>query len=175
MSIPENRNTEDDRPKIRKSDYEINGGDPKAKSQKEGEKKNNLWKTILSDVAQRDGIKDSWLVMLGDKGCGKRSLIREINSKHVMGRNSKLPVDKMCSDFAALDFSFLYCKDLSDKEQINVFMEPEDNTSKMNILTIADSENIDLLETVLKPAYLENLTVAIVLDLDQPWDLMNCL
>jgi len=66
MSSPADTNTEDDKPKIRKSVYEIGGGDIKAKSQKEGEKKNNLWKTILSDVAQRDGIKDSWLVMLGD-------------------------------------------------------------------------------------------------------------
>jgi hypothetical protein len=113
--------------------------------------------------------------MLGDKGCGKRSLIREINSKHVLGKNSKLPVDKMGSDFAALDCSFLYCKDLSDKENLNAVVEPEDNTQILNILTISDSENIDLLETVLKPAYLENLSVVLVLDLDQPWDLMSSL
>lgn len=175
MSMAGGHNEEDDLPKIRKSIYEVGAADGKNKGQKEGEKKNNLWKTILSDVAQRDGLKDSWLLMLGDKGCGKRSLVKEINSKHILGRNSKLPVEKMGSDFAALDFSFLYCKDLSDKEQRNVIVDPEDNTSKLNVLTVADSQNMDLVETVLKPAYLENLVVAIVLDLDQPWDLMQSL
>ena len=37
--------------------------------------KNNLWQTILNDVAQRDDIKESHLLILGDKGAGKRSLI----------------------------------------------------------------------------------------------------
>jgi hypothetical protein len=173
MSISAERKSDTEKPKIRKSIYEIGGVDSKRKTEKEGDKKSNLWNTILSDVAQRDGQRDMWLVMLGDKGCGKRSLIREINNKHVLGNNSKLPVDKMGSDFAALDFSFLYCKDLSDKENLNAIVEPEDNASKMNILTISDSENADLLETVLKPAHLENLAAVLVLDLDQPWDLMN--
>jgi hypothetical protein len=30
-----------------------------------------------------------------------------------------MPVDQMGSDFAALDFSFLYVKDLSDRENEN--------------------------------------------------------
>ena len=95
--------------------------------------------------------------MLGDRGSGKRSLIREINSKHVLGKNSSLAVEKMGSDFAAMDYSFLYCKDLSDKENLNAVVEPEDNTAKLNILTISDCETLDLLETVIRPAHLEIL------------------
>jgi len=34
----------------------------------------------------------------------------------VRGRNKTMPVEKMGSDYAALDFSFLYVKDLSDRE-----------------------------------------------------------
>lgn len=55
-------------------------------------------------------------MLLGDKGAGKRSLINAINQKHVLGRNKTMPVEQMGSDYAALDFSFLYVKDLSDRD-----------------------------------------------------------
>jgi hypothetical protein len=67
-------------------------------------------------VVKRDDQKDSFLLLVGDKGAGKRSLIREINSKHILARNKYMPVEQMGSDFAALDFSFLYVKDLTDRD-----------------------------------------------------------
>ena len=103
-------------------------------------------------MAKRDGQRDSYLVLLGDRGCGKRSLVKEINAKHVLGRNKNLSVEKMGSDFAALDFSFLYVKDLSDRENQHQVVEPEDNTAKINIWSVQDSDKMDLLETVLKPS-----------------------
>ena len=59
------------------------------------------------------------MVLLGDKGAGKRSLINAINSKHVLGKNKIIPLEKMNSDFAVLDFSFLFVKDLSDRDSAN--------------------------------------------------------
>ena len=56
--------------------------------------------------------------MLGDKGAGKRSLINIINSKHILGKNKVFQVSQMNSDYAVLDFSFLYVKDLSDRENL---------------------------------------------------------
>ncbi len=44
-------------------------------SQHVGSDQHNLWKSILNDVAQRDDVKESHLLVLGDKGAGKRSLI----------------------------------------------------------------------------------------------------
>lgn len=73
----------------------------------------------MSDVARKDGQRDSTVVLLGDKGAGKRTLINTLNQKHVLGRNRTMSVDQMGSDFAALDFSFLYVKDLSDRENEN--------------------------------------------------------
>ena len=67
-------------------------------------------------MVQKDDQFDSHLVLLGKQGCGKRSIVREINSKFVQSRNKELGVDKMCSDYSALDFSFLYVKDLLDSE-----------------------------------------------------------
>lgn len=81
-------------------------------------KKVNLWKSILNDVVKRDDQKDSFLLLLGDKSSGKRSLIREINNKLVLARNKYMPVEQMGSDFSAIDFSFLYIKDLSDRDSL---------------------------------------------------------
>ena len=78
-----------------------------------------MWKSILDDVVKRDDQKDSYMLLLGDRGSGKRSLVREINNKYVLCRNKEMPVDKMGSDFSALDFSFLYVKDLTDKENLS--------------------------------------------------------
>ena len=75
-----------------------------------------MWKSILDDVVKRDDQKDSYMLLLGERGSGKRSLVREINSKYVLQRNKEMPVDKMGSDFSALDFSFLYVKDLTDTD-----------------------------------------------------------
>lgn len=58
-------------------------------------------------------------MILGDKGAGKRTLVNEVNKKYVLGKNKVIPLDKMSSDFAVLDFSFLYVKDLSDRENAN--------------------------------------------------------
>jgi ABC-type sulfate/molybdate transport systems ATPase subunit len=41
--------------------------------------KNNLWSKIRADVQKRDDLHDANLILLGDKGAGKRSILREIN------------------------------------------------------------------------------------------------
>lgn len=75
-------------------------------------------------------------MLLGDKGAGKRSLINAINQKHVLGRNRTMKVEDMGSDYAALDFSFLYVKDLSDKDNQNQAVTADDNLPKLNIWRI---------------------------------------
>ena len=44
-------------------------------SKEEEEENKNLWESILTKVAQRDETSDSTLLILGDKGVGKKSLI----------------------------------------------------------------------------------------------------
>ena len=140
-----------------------------------GDKKaeKNLWKSILSDVAKRDENHDSYLLLLGDRGCGKRSLVKEINSKFVLGKNKYIPVEQMGSDFAALDFSFLYVKNLAERENAKSSVTTEDNLSKLSVWSLQDSDKGELIEAVLRPDCLQHTTACIVLDLDTPWELMN--
>lgn len=44
-------------------------------SQYEGGAGQNLWQSILNDVAQRDDVKDSHVLIFGDRGAGKRSVV----------------------------------------------------------------------------------------------------
>jgi hypothetical protein len=51
----------------------------------------------------------------------------------------------------------------------------EDNLPKMNVWILQDTEKIDLLRSVLRPDHLEYMGALIVLDLDQPHEMMNSL
>jgi predicted AAA+ superfamily ATPase len=57
----------------------------------------NLWQSILNDVAHRDDLTDSHLLVLGDRGAGKRSLINSINKQCVKAKNKFIEVEKMGS------------------------------------------------------------------------------
>lgn len=91
-------------------------------------------------------------MLLGDKGVGKRTLINGVNQKHVLGMNKAMPVDRMGSDFAALDYSFLYVKDLSDKDAASMQVNADDNAPALNIWKLQDAEHLDLLEAAFEPA-----------------------
>lgn len=111
----------------------------------------NLWKAILNDVAQRDDLKESHLLVLGDRGAGKRSLISSINKHLVHASNMLIEVDKMGSQFAALDSAFLYVKDLAEKDALSSAVSSEDNLPRMNLWVLQEPEKADLIKQVIKP------------------------
>lgn len=113
--------------------------------------------------------------MLGDRGAGKRSLIQSINKHCVRAKNKFIEVEKMGSLYSALDFEFLYVKDLTEKDALSSIVTSEDNLPKMNVWILQDTEKIDLLRSVLRPDHLEYMGALIVLDLDQPHEMMNSL
>lgn len=165
-----------EQPFISKSVYEIASPSKVVQPQqqaKAADKTQSLWSKILQDVAKRDGQRDATVLLLGDKGAGKRSLISAINQKHILGRNKTMPVEQMGSDYAALDFSFLYVKDLSDKENTNQVVNADDNLPQLNIWRVQDSDKLDVLEAAIESADLQSMIVCIVLDLEMPWELMN--
>lgn len=84
-----------------------------------------------------------------------------------------MPIDKMGSDFAALDFSFLYVKDLSDRESLGNVVNSDDNLAQLNIWRVQECEQVELLEAALSPQDLQKMCAVIVLDLAEPWELMN--
>ena len=83
-------------------------------------------------MAQRDETKESHLLILGDKGAGKRSLIQALNKNLIKATNKFIDVDKMCSSYAGLDSAFLYVKDLSEKDALTTIVTSDDNLQKMN-------------------------------------------
>lgn len=135
----------------------------------------NLWKAILNDVAQRDEQKESHLLVLGDRGAGKRSLITSINKHSVRATNMLIEVEKMGSQYSGLDSSFLYVKDLSEKDALNSIVTSEDNLPRMNVWILQEQDKADLIKQVIKPEDLQQTCALIVLDFDQPWEMMNAL
>jgi hypothetical protein len=115
------------------------------------------------------------LLILGDKGAGKRSLIQALNKHLIKAANKFIDVDKMCSSYAGLDAAFLYVKDLGEKDALTTMVTSDDNLPKMNTWLLQNVEKTDLLQQVLKHDDLAYTCAVIMLDLDQPWDLMNTL
>ena len=81
----------------------------------------------------------------------------------------------MCSSYSGLDSAFLYVKDLSEKDALSSLVTSDDNLPKVNTWLLQNVEKTDLLQQVLKPDDLEYTCAIIMLDLDQPWELMNSL
>jgi hypothetical protein len=92
-----------------------------------------------------------------------------MNKSCVKAMNKLLPVEKMGSHYSGLDSSYLYVRDLNDNSI------SDDNSSKMNIWMLENVEKAELLKIVLKPDDLLNTCAIIVLDFDQPWDMMSSL
>ena len=91
------------------------------------------------------------MLVLGNQGVGKRSIVREINNKYVNCRNKNMGVEQMGSDYSALDFSFLYVKDMMDPEIAESVVTTDDNLPKLNIWSVHESERCELIEAVLAP------------------------
>ena len=81
----------------------------------------------------------------------------------------------MGSNYSALDFGFLYVKDMSEKDAIQTVVTADDNLPRMNVWILQDTEKADLLKMVVKPDNLEYTSALIVLDFDQPWEMMDAL
>ena len=79
----------------------------------------------------------------------------------------------MGSDYAALDSSFLYVKDLLDTETADTLVTTDDNLPKLNIWSVNDSERTELIESVLSPDSLPRTSAVICLDFDEPMEIMN--
>ena len=120
-------------------------------------------------------MRESHLIVLGERGAGKRSLIQSLNKHCVRGTNKLIEVDKMGSQFSALDFEFLYVKDMSEKDAIHGIVTAEDNLPRLNIWMLQEPEKRDLLKATLKPEQLDMTAALIVIDMDQPWDLKDSL
>lgn len=144
-----------------------------------GNSSSNLWESILTDLTLRlkdlDTKEESHLLLLGDRGAGKHSVTQALNKHFIKATNKFIEVDKMGSTYAAVDFQFLYVKDLGEREALQTVVTSDENLPKMNVWVLQDQEKGDLLKQVIKADDLQNTCAIIVLDFDQPWEMMNAL
>lgn len=90
--------------------------------------------------------------------------------------------EKVGSHFAAVDTSFLYVRDLSDKDNqgknsdiINSerLVASDENVAKMNVWIVNDSEQAQLLKHLITTEDLKYTTAMLLLDFEKPWNIMN--
>jgi tRNA A58 N-methylase Trm61 len=66
-------------------------------------------------------------------------------------------------------------KDMSERDALQTMVTSDDNLPRMNVWLVQDAEKADLLKMVMKPEQLEYTAAVIVLDFDQPWEMMESL
>jgi len=88
------------------------------------------------------------VLVLGDKGCGKRSLIKQINKPFtkLVPQNKQ---EEYGSDFANFDCSFLYYQDVH--EQPNMTYEDIQGQTRINVWQICEPEMGEMITKILKP------------------------
>ena len=89
-------------------------------AQGDQDKKVNLWTTLLKNVAKREEVKVADLLVLGDRGSGKRSLVKALNKPFLKQLGIQVNVfDDIGSDFSLFESSYLYMKDIAEYEEGN--------------------------------------------------------
>jgi len=118
----------------------------------------NLWEKILSEASRSasDRLESKNIVVLGDRNCGKSTLVARLQGLDIAGLRNGL----------ALDYSFL---DI-------VSSEDDDPVSRMNVWQLeGDVEHKQLLKIALTPSNIANSLAIICLDFSQPWRMIESL
>jgi len=117
----------------------------------------NIWQSVLSSVSSKSSHQSKQVIILGDQGCGKTSLIntfREIKKK-----------DR--ADLTEYALSYIY---------IDVTDEENDMIGRMGIWEMEGNEKYgELLKYALNKDTIENSLVVLTLDFSKPWEFMNSL
>lgn len=108
------------------------------------------------------------MLLLGNSGAGKRSLIRTMYKQCGKTQSKLIDVEDLGSSYPALDSAFVSVRDYSEGETA-------DELTRINIWMLQEHKKSGLLRKVLKPADLQYTVAVILLDLSEPWDLMNSL
>jgi len=141
----------------------------------EGEKKVNLWYTLLKNVAKREETKVAHILVLGDRGVGKRSLIKALNKPFLKLLGIQLTVfDEIGSDFSLFESSYLYMKDIGEYEEGNQNIGIDESTLLyVNVWIINDQEMGHMIPKIIKPEELQYTMAIVMPEMEHPWDLMD--
>eukprot|EP00916_Digyalum_oweni_P004703 GHVL01008327.1.p1 GENE.GHVL01008327.1~~GHVL01008327.1.p1 ORF type:complete len:481 (-),score=73.43 GHVL01008327.1:64-1506(-) len=124
-----------------------------------------IWVEILKEASTAShGQKNATIICLGRKGAGKRSLMQAM--KHVPSLKSE-PFDEIedGASVAVMDYEYMHVVNMEERDAEDV--------SIANVWMLDDPQHKELLIKRLKAEDLERSIVMIVLDLQQPWTIME--
>lgn len=109
------------------------------------------------------------LIILGDKGVGKRSLVKAINKPFLrqLGLQANF-FDEIGSDYSSFEGSYIYVREITEfgaVDEKNIGME-ENLMSRLNVWIISDEEMGKMIPKVLKPEDLQYTFAIIVPDIE---------
>lgn len=115
------------------------------------ENKKNLWLGLLDSVGVRRDIKQAHVIILGDRGSGKRSLIKAMNKPFLKQLSVLIQekMDELGSDYATFDSSYLYVRDLGAEGDVAI--GSEETKSRINVWLITEPDMGMMLTKILKP------------------------
>ena len=136
--------------------------------------KKNLWHSLLETVGSRRDMPQAHILVLGNRGCGKRSLIKQLNKPFLKG-NAINKFDEFGSDYANFDASFIYMRDLIQGSDIQNMSTTDDSNEKqrINVWMISSQDMGHMISTILTPKDLEYTFAIIMPDMEQPWNIMD--
>lgn len=134
-------------------------------------KQENLWNKILGEAVNKRESKDANILILGDKGTGKRTLIQAIerytgDKLNLESRNDNSIVnimkDKKIASF--VDYRYYSIKNPDDENM---------ELAKVNLWFIDENSDKDLTELILTSDKLSNFMVFIVLNFEEYWNTVS--
>lgn len=110
-------------------------------------------------------------MLLGDRGAGKRSLIKSLNKPFIKHSPQLLQIfDELGSDFSLFESSYLYIRDISEYgELVNRDQDIGEETmmSRINVWIINEEEmGVEMIPKILTPEDLEHTFAIIMPDLE---------
>lgn len=122
----------------------------------------DLWQNLLRETAAKAKIKDSTLFVLGDRCSGKNSLLRSLRFKH------DFHADSNTHHFPeALAYSYFTLFDPEDPDSDNMGLP-----TKVNVWTLGNVAYKSLLNTAICNGDLEHTTIAIIVNLSKPYNVL---
>eukprot|EP00055_Hartaetosiga_balthica_P000050 m.135512 g.135512 ORF g.135512 m.135512 type:complete len:478 (+) comp10061_c0_seq1:83-1516(+) len=126
-----------------------------------GKQNNDLWKSILADVSSNSRARQLSkrnIILLGDEGSGKSSLIARLQRKKYNPDEQPLGT--------GLEYTYLDVKE----------EDSEDTVGRLGVYTLdGDITHADLLKFVCSEEQLHQVAFLICLDFSKPWTIMTCL
>ena len=138
--------------------------------------KKNLWRNLLQSVRKRSELNQAHILVLGDRGAGKRSLIRSMNRPFLKQLGIMVQVfDEIGSEYSLFESSYLYVRDFNEyaADGEGTVVQGEETLTRVNVWVVNDIDIAPILSKILKPEDLEYTLAVIVPDIEKPWEIMN--